>query len=249
MKKNNNFYGKNFLFTGDSISAGWRDDQNGGVFKNSSDVPGGRGWSRRICLDCSINGTNASVAGASLKNIKNRGHIIDQFHRNKDKNFDYVIMEGGFNDIMGENAKPASRKSVTPLGEMTKSFDIADFNVSTFAGALEEMFYYAKLYFKSAKLGFIITYFTPLSKYGGVTSEHEEAAKYWGLAKKICKKWDIAYLDLFDGTAHDGKSYSRDILKTHTPEYFPGEGDQIHLNSAGYDVISPYIAEWIESIT
>lgn len=158
-------------------------------------------------------------------------------------------MEGGFNDAMGENVKPASRETVTPLGAITESYNVADFDTSIFAGALEEMFYYARLYFKNAKLGFIVTYFTPISKYGGVTSSYGDMSNYWGLAKKICKKCNIPYLDLFDGVAADGKSYSRDILKTHAPEFFPGEGDEVHLNSAGYDVISPYIAERIESIT
>lgn len=64
----------------------------------------------------------------------------------------------------------------------------------------------------------------------------------------ICKKWGVDWLDLYDGHTEDGRSYSKDILKTGTTTYFPGGSDCIHLNSAGYDAIYPYIAEWMGQI-
>lgn len=240
--------GKTALFIGDSIAAGWRDDRNGGAYENSSSVTYGRGWSRRLRLDYGLGAENASVAGASFKRIDNRARIVEQLHNNKSKEYDYVIMEGGFNDAMGENKTPASPETATPVGKVSSSFSLDDFDTSTFAGALEELFYYAKSYFDGAKLGFIITYSTPLSKYGGYTANAAKMKEYWDTAKQICDKWDIAYLDLFSGKAADGKSYSNDILKTSSTSYFPGGNDQIHLNSAGYDVISPYIAEWMKTL-
>lgn len=240
--------GKTALFIGDSIAAGWRDDRNGGPYKNSSSVTDGRGWSRRLRLDYGLDAENVSVAGASFKRIDNRARIVEQLHNNKSKEYDYVIMEGGFNDAMGENKTPASPETATPVGKVSSSFSLDDFDTSTFAGALEELFYYAKSYFDGAKLGFIITYSTPLSKYGGYTANAAKMKEYWDTAKQICDKWDIAYLDLFSGKAADGKSYSNDILKTSSTSYFPGGNDQIHLNSAGYDVISPYIAEWMKTL-
>lgn len=240
--------GKTALFIGDSIAAGWRDDRNGGAYKNSSSVTDGRGWSRRLRLDYGLDAENASVAGASFKRIDNRARIVEQLHNNKFKEYDYVIMEGGFNDAMGENKTPASPDTATPIGKVSYSFSLDDFDTSTFAGALEELFYYAKSYFDGAKLGFIITYSTPLSKYGGYTANAAKMKEYWDTAKQICDKWDIAYLDLFSGKTADGKSYSNDILKTSSTAYFPGGNDQIHLNSAGYDVISPYIAEWMKTL-
>ena len=240
--------GKTALFIGDSIAAGWRDDRNGGPYKNSSSVTDGRGWSRRLRLDYGLDAENVSVAGASFKRIDNRARIVEQLHNNKSKEYDYVIMEGGFNDAMGENKTPASPETATPVGKVSSSFSLDDFDTSTFAGALEELFYYAKSDFGGAKLGFIITYSTPLSKYGGYTANAAKMKEYWDTAKQICDKWDIAYLDLFSGRAADGKSYSNDILKTSSTSYFPGGNDQIHLNSAGYDVISPYIAEWMKTL-
>ena len=236
------------LFIGDSIAAGWRDDNNGGAYMNSSQVAGGRGWSKRLSESDSVKATNASIAGASFTKINNRNRIVDQLHSNKESKYDYVIIEGGFNDAMGENSKPAAAATAAVVGKVSDSFVVSDFDTSTFAGAFEETLYYAKQYFPNAKLGFIITYSTPLSEYGGHTADIEKMAEYWNVSKEICDKWGISYLDLFSGTSSDGKSYSNDILKTSETTYFPGNGDCIHLNSTGYDVISPYISEWYKKI-
>ncbi len=232
---------KNILFVGDSIAAGWRDVEYGGNYTNNG------GWAARIDEDCGANSTLAATAGCPLSTIRtaeDREPIVNQLHANKDGDFDYVVLQGGFNDAMGTNAE-RSKESAAPVGEMTDSFEATDFDTATFAGALEDLFYYAKEYFPDARIGFIITYATPLSTYGGYTAEEEAMREYWDMAKAVCDKWGVSYLDLFDGKTADGKSYSYDILKVDTEDYFPGEDDQIHITSAGYDLITPYIAEWI----
>ena len=73
---------------------------------------------------------------------------------------------------------------------------------------------------------------------------------YFLEAKKICEKWGVPYLDLYFGTTEvDGKqvSYSSDLLLTDTDTYFVEEGD-VHLSAEVYDVISPYIGEWIATM-
>lgn len=170
--------------------------------------------------------------------------IVNQLHKNQNNDFTYIIIQGGINDAMGTNAE-RTKASAAKIGKVSNSFDLFDFDTWTFAGALEHTFYYANKYFPSAKKGFIVTYATPLSTHGGYTAETNEMRKYWEIAKKICDKWDIMYLDLFDGITDRGLSYSLDVLKTDTDRYFPGAGDYVHLNSIGYDIITPYIYKWI----
>lgn len=63
--------------------------------------------------------------------------------------------------------------------------------------------------------------------------------------RKVLKKWNIPYIDLFDGIASNGKSYSS-ILKFDTDTYLP---DTLHLNDEGYKVISPYIYSWMQNLS
>ena len=59
--------------------------------------------------------------------------------------------------------------------------------------------------------------------------------------KEVLKKWKVNYLDLFDGKDSNGNSFS-DILKVNTNEYL---SDNLNLNNDGYEVIYPYIYNWM----
>ena len=244
--------GKSALFSGDSIAAGWRD-----TAFNKADYSNGGGWSARLEKQWLMTTTKAALAGNSLTVIPDRGHIIQQLHNNKSGTFDYVILEGGFNDCMGENVKGNSNMEAIPkLGTISESFDVADFDTSTFAGSFEELLYYATTYFPEAAIGFIVTYQTPDSQYGGitgnvaVTNEGYKQEDYFNLQMAICDKWNVPFLDLWSGQTADGKAYSGDIIDVDGGTvHFPGSGDNIHLDTAGYDVITPYIAGWMETLT
>ncbi|MBR2043019.1 MAG: hypothetical protein IJ946_01630 [Clostridia bacterium] len=233
--------GKSIIFFGDSIGAGWRDNASVSDYSNSG------GWHKRIVDNYGATATLAANAGAPLSTIREsegRPSVIQQLHDNRNGKYDYVVLQGGFNDAMGTNSNP-TKETAAKIGNLTESFNLNDYDESTFAGALETLFYYTNEYFPEAKVGFIITYATPLSTYGGYTAEEDSMREYWNMAKAVCDKWEVSYLDLFDGKTKDGKSYSYDILKVDTTENFPGGNDCIHLNAAGYDVITPYIAEWL----
>ncbi len=244
--------GKSALFSGDSIAAGWRD-----TAFNKADYSNGGGWSARLEKQWLMTTTKAALAGNSLTVIPDRGHIIQQLHNNKSGTFDYVILEGGFNDCMGENVKGNSNMEAIPkLGTISESFDVADFDTSTFAGSFEELLYYATTYFPEAAIGFIVTYQTPDSQYGGitgnvaVTNEGYKQEDYFNLQMAICDKWNVPFLNLWSGQTADGKAYSGDIIDVDGGTvHFPGSGDNIHLDTAGYDVITPYIAGWMETLT
>ena len=218
--------GKSALFVGDSITYGGTDG----------------GWVSRIGKENSLNATNAGVSGSAIS-ITNRvangdrKRILTQLENNKNNTYDYVIMHGGMNDAWDS----------WTVGSVSDSFDVADFDNTTYAGGLEELFYYAKQYYPNATLGFIVNYATPMSTTSGSAAT---SGVYFRMAKEVCEKWGIPYIDLFDGTVEvDGEelSYSYDILKVEEATNFRASGD-VHINADGYDIISPYISDWMRKL-
>ena len=182
--------------------------------------------------------TNAAVNGATVSDLGSK-LIRHQLMVNAGNSYSYVILHGGINDAAG--AQP---------GAVSASWNVADFDTATYAGALETMFYYAYENFGSAKLGYIINYATPnadTSKWKGAA----DTAAYFAVAKQVCDKWGISYIDLHSGTASDGRSYSLDILNIDADASVLVNGDakEIHLSAEGYNRISPYIASWMETLT
>lgn len=217
--------GKKILFAGDSIT------------EAIDYIDGYGGWASRVGFANYMDWYNSGKGGATISTVHSN-RIISQVEDWKDEDFDYVILQGGINDMNRE----------APLGEMTDSFDVDDFDIATYAGALEELFYYTKLYNENSKIGFIITYQTPNSNWGEEVADRDELAE---LTRRICDKWEIPYLDLYDGVVYENgtvKTYS-EILKVDTGEHFyQQERTQVHLGSSGYDIISKYISIWIKTL-
>ena len=162
-----NIYQKSALFTGDSIS--WGNDR--------------RAWAARIGEKYEMNYVNASVSGASVSTTRIY-RMIEQIEANKNGSFDYVIMHGPTNDAWDEVA----------VGTLSNSFDVASYDISTYAGALEELFYYAREYFPDAQLGYIINFRFSSTMTNGL----KDMSAYVEMAKKICCKWSVPYLDLYN---------------------------------------------------
>ena len=236
--------GKRALFIGDSIAAGWRDAVNG-------DYSNAGGWAKRIGDSYGMTVDLGAIAGYTFSNIRGSKRIVNELASYKSNTYDYVILQGGFNDAMGSDDGSATgrdKSSTAPIGTTAADFAPEHFDPATYAGGLEETLYKIKEFFPTAKVGYIVTYQTPLSTYGGYTAETTHMREQYATGMAICKKWGVDWLDLYDGHTEDGRSYSKDILKTGTTTYFPGGSDCIHLNSAGYDAIYPYIAEWMGQI-
>lgn len=212
-------YEKSALFVGDSISYGSTDDST--YYKKGA-------WAGRIGTVNSMDYVNASVSGASCSTIRGENRILKQLQSHEGTHFDYVILHGGVNDAW----------SLAPVGKMTASdcFDVDKFDVTTFAGGLEEMFYYAIGLYPDAKIGYIINFKAPMCQKGTVKDMDE----YFAEARKICKKWNIPYLDLY---ADD--DFCEDELLVETTECLP---DYIHPNGAGYDILYPVIEAWMETL-
>ena len=213
--------GQSVLFVGDSITHS----------ANS--------WASKIGSLYSMNWTNAGVNGATISDVRDK-IVRHQLMASADKNYDYVVMHGGINDAIAS----------VEIGTVSDSFSVVDFDTSTYIGGLETLFYYAYENFPGAKLGYIINYATPNSKFGGFTAGDDTKA-YYEEAKKVCEKWGVAYIDLYSGSTEEGLSYSYDILQVDkaAENFINNDAQEIHLSAAGYDLITPYIGQWMETLT
>ena len=213
------------IFFGDSVAYGHSTNGKGfGYYVNEI-----AGFSRF---------TNAAVNSATINtNTQGTNNIIQQMQNNKNSSYDYVIIEGGYGDL----------RDTPPLGALTDSYKTYEFDTNTFAGAVEYALYQATTFWPNAKIGFIISYDTPNSNYG-VRPDHNATKKYWDIVKAACDKWNVEYLDFFEGyTIYNGetKSYS-ELFEVTKTTYLAN--DFIHPTATGYEFIAPFIAKWMNSL-
>ena len=208
--------GSEILFVGDSICAAHADA------RYVKETLGRGGWAGRIAWNYLAKVTNKGVGGQLLKN----GGVAGQFESVKDVDYDYVVIQGGVNDA----------NNSVPEGTISNSYNAADFDKTTFAGALEYTFCKAVEYYgDTAAIGYIINYQTPYKKHNGY-------GEYIDTAKKICDKWGIKYLDLYNDEA---LSETLDV-NTNGGLYMQ---DNLHLTERGYNVVAPIIGEWMETLS
>ncbi len=183
------------------------------------------GWAGRIMAEKGMTGLNKSKGGASMSLCRGENTVINQLIAEKDNKYDYCIIEGGANDAWDS----------APVGVMTEGFD-GPFDLNSFAGGLEATFKYAKENYKGATFGFIVTFRMPSAQFGRMS----DMSEYFALSKQICDKWEIPYLDFYFDY-----NLNKYLLKGHTPECLP---DTVHPNSKGYNILTPYIASWMETL-
>lgn len=205
------------LFMGDSICDG---TQDGSIFYDS--------WAGRIGEINQMDYVNAGLSGTSISTCRatRYGRILTQLENNKQKDFDYIVMHGGVNDAWDS----------APIGTMSDSFELSAFKTNTFAGGLEELFYYATKYYPDAHLGFILNFRIVNSSVASVNNNLDD---YFAVAKQICDKWNIPYLDLYSNA---------DVMKDLAIGTRTYISDYIHPNCGGYDRLYVYIEEWMENL-
>lgn len=202
--------GKTALFLGDSITYGARDQAN---------IYGAGGWAGRIGYYCGMDVTNNGVSGACITSARlesyGEGHyILNNLLKTQGTTYDYVILHGMFNDA-SENVALGSMQGA-------KNFDPAKADVTTFAGALELLFYQSRLQNPNAILGYIVNFQTERSV---------DQLPYRDMAIAICENWGIEYLNLYD-------------LPGFTVEF----DDGLHPSSAGYDSMYSIVANWMAKL-
>ena len=206
--------GKNIRFAGDSICEAYKEAHIPQTARFA-------GWAGRIISATGALGVNISHGGASLSNIRKTNTVISQLEDQAyySNDFDIVVLHGGVNDGWDS----------ANVGAVCNSLKEDDFDFSTFAGGMEKTIATAKRLFPKSKLCFIINVKTP-SRWGRLSDMDE----YWALAKEICTKWEIPYIDLYDIPGLEN-------IPTNN-------GDNIHPSTEGYNMITPYIQSRLEEI-
>ncbi len=208
------------LFAGDSI--------NHGVSSRDEAAPtfpdGKGGWAARIRRDTGMTVTNAGTSGWYFCEYTHASY--DRIHKlldpYADTDFTYVLLQGGTNDI----------SKISGVGQVSDSFDPASFDQTTFAGALEYTIYKAiKLYGDNAAIGFTSTM--------KLRSDKAAYANIYAVAKDVCAKWGISYLDMYNNEALNEAMNMQSNENTN---------DGTHPDASGYEIITPYVIEYMRTM-
>ena len=197
---------KNIVFMGDSITAAY----------------GYKGWSGELEEHYLINKYNLGVGGASYATAEGRTTIYAQKDKIPDVDVDFFVLNGGFNDIWSK-VDLGTVSDISVAGATVDSFD-----TNTTAGAMEQMFCYLSKNYPNAKIGFVINYIGYSASWDGVTFRDQFAP----LAKAVCDKWGVSYLDLSTDTTFNG------LYGIHTY-------DGVHGNDIGYELVMRKMAPWL----
>ncbi len=213
--------GLSALFMGDSISYGAGDTM-------SYTVPG-RAWAGRIAAITGLKATNASVSGSKVSYVSGddtaKWHYT-QYEAHKNEQFDLVVMQGGVNDArynrtVGTISDDDSQENLTKLR-------------NTYIGGLQLLFANVKRSWPDAKLFFIANHRLD----GHATGSARNMSKYFDKAEELCEKYGVVFIDLYNNEELEAK------LNSKSTQYLP---DTLHLNAAGYEIVTPYILNAIEA--
>lgn len=241
VKENSPLKGINVGFYGDSICAA-------SVDKNNTTTAAVRGWAGRVGVTNQMVWQNHGVGGASVSNVRGTNTIMAQLKNVHKTQHEMIILHGGTNDAW-DGAR---------VGEMTEGFEPSTsdvYDVTTFAGGLEQIFAYLREKKPDATLGYIINFkFVNANKgvqkqipnpNGGkpftvyILNNMEE---YVEMTKQICDKWGVEYLDLYSDDELTNKLHPKNDKGQYDTTYVY---DFIHPSSAGYDILYPYVEEFL----
>lgn len=214
------------LFMGDSISYGSGDTSSYLTFSN------GRAWAGRISAWTGLQATNASIGGAKASYISGDDTakwLFNQHTAHVGKKFDIIVMQGGVNDArhvrtIGE-AKPV---------DTDPSVLSAPATLTTYIGGLQWLFHNITEKFPDSTLFFILNHRLD----GHDKGNAKNMGPYFEAARELCQMYGINVIDLYNNKELNDK------LETTTTKYLP---DTLHLNAAGYDIVTPYIISALEA--
>ena len=234
--------GKTIIWNGDSICAGRTGTSN---------------WADRIAEKNKMEYKNYAIGGGTIAEdlppmkSGNKRHSVsatlDKMYQEY-PNADYVIIEGGTNDadLLGNALNGATG---TKLGTVDPQDFSGNYDRTTFCGALESVFYRAKQYWGDKKIAYIVA--QKMSEDKDIPTFNNRRL-YFDKAVEICKKWDIPYLDLWNGCdldpflpeMYDSTKSTSQNLKENTGYYIDGQ----QLTARGYDVTADIIDAWLKTL-
>lgn len=232
----NDLKGKTIIWNGDSICAG----------NKKKDPWESNAWAGRIAFRNGMTYKNFAVCGGVfveglVRDSGNPRHSVSASLADMIEEFpeaDYILFEGGTNDA-------DLLKNTDRLGTWDPDDFSGDYDVTTFCGAMESVFYRATRAWCGKKIGYIVA-----QKMGVKPESRRQRYLYFEEAMAICEKWGIPYIDLWDGC------YLNPCLpRMYDPEKTSDENNEAgtyyrdgqHLTDAGYDLTSELIENWIKT--
>lgn len=210
----NPLYGKIASFTGDSICEAR--ENNGG------------GYATLIGNRNAMVVENLGVSGGKIT-AGTDSFCISESVNNMRADADYVILEGGVNDMMMGN-----------LGEISSNFN-ATLDTDTFCGAFEQMIKNAIARFPGKKIGYIAVHRLKQWAPDDYNTNFPNTG-YYEAAINICKKWGVPVCDL---TTNCPSLYEIDSLK----QAYTTNADGWHPNEEGYlRYYVPKIEAWMKTL-
>ena len=188
--ENSPLSGKTVIFLGSSVTYGY----------------GSKGVSFADYLEKSdgIHAIKEAVSGTTLVDVKDNSYVSRMKTIDENIKADAFVCQLSTNDATKE----------MPLGEISESYDINDFDTQTIAGAIEYIIAYAKS-----------TWNCPTVFYTQAKYDSDHYAKMVNLLLEIQKKWDITVIDFWnDEEVNNITDQQRKIYLI----------DHIHPTKAGY---------------
>lgn len=192
--------GKKIIFLGSSVTFG----------SNSNEVS----FVEYLAARDGIEYVKEAVSGTTLVDNGDSSYIARMKANIPDQQADLFICQLSTNDAT----------TGQPMGEISDSKNIDDFDTSTVAGAMEYIIAYAGEH-----------YGCPVMFYTGTKYDSKQYAEMVELTKKLQEKWGIGIIDMWDD------------LDADIPEYYYYMANGIHPNRAGYlDWWTPFFEQEIE---
>lgn len=233
----NKLFDKTIVWDGDSICAG--------------NIAYGN-WATRIAEKNKMTFKNYAVGGGVVGvnfPLSAKGYIRHSVLENVDTMFeeypnaDYIVFEGGTNDadLIERGDAPFRLGSVDP-----ENFS-GDYDLTSFTGYLETLFYKAIKYWTGKKICYIVAH-----KMGVEAQSRRIRRMYFDKAVEICKKWGIPYIDLWEGcylnpcieSMYNKNNTPDENRKNNIGYYVDGQ----HLTKRGYDYTSEIIENWLKTL-
>lgn len=199
--RKNKLYGKSLFVAGDSVAFGFGS--------------GGKSYADIIAEKNKMSMKKVAVSGTTIAKRDGMANSILEQVQMMDKLYDYVLIEGGFNDYFQKD------KGVS-IGTMPKNMNSRRDDKTTY-GALDSICLWLKQNYPASKILFVVPH--KIMTITGVIDS--EFYPYLQAIRDVCEKYSISYADI--ALKGGCTSFYQEFRDT----YFSGDG--IHPNLEGYE--------------
>ena len=198
--KKNNLYGKSLFVAGDSVAYGY----------GSNNISFGEIIAKKnnMCL------TKVAISGTTFAKRDGLANSILEQVESIDKEYDYILVEGGFNDYF-------QKGNGVSIGIMPKNMNSSRDDKTTY-GALDSICLWLKQNYPASKILFVVPH--KIMTMNGVIDS--EFYPYLQAIRDVCEKYSIRYADIAL------KGGCTPFYQSFRDKYFNGDG--VHPNLDGY---------------